>query len=112
MRVKKLKELDLENRSTMGQVYTAIALDSSCDVLLCVCVCVCVCVLVYCTRYTFKALGAGFYGLRTESGFKPTIKQVIMEAGDADRLIHIHSLTHSLSLMLCMGVAMQQCAVP
>lgn len=52
MRVKKLKELDLENRSTMG--------------------------------YTFKALGAGFYGLRTESGFKPTIKQVIMEAGDAD----------------------------
>ena len=37
--------------------------------------------------YTFKALGAGFYGLRNsrKKGFKEIILEVIMEAGDADR---------------------------
>lgn len=36
-------------------------------------------------RYTFKALGAGFYGLRTVKNFRDTITEVIMQAGDADR---------------------------
>ncbi len=35
--------------------------------------------------YTFKALGAGFYGLRTTTDFRQSIKEVIMQAGDADR---------------------------
>ena len=37
--------------------------------------------------YTFKALGAGFYGLRnsTKKTFRDIILEVIMEAGDADR---------------------------
>ena len=37
--------------------------------------------------YTFKALGAGFYGLRhiTKKSFRDVILEVIMEAGDADR---------------------------
>lgn len=35
--------------------------------------------------YTFKALGAGFYGLRKGVDFRQTITEVIMEAGDADR---------------------------
>ena len=38
--------------------------------------------------YTFKALGAGFYGLRhsrKNKSFKEIILEVIMEAGDADR---------------------------
>ncbi len=37
--------------------------------------------------YTFKALGAGFYGLRKGMDFRKTITEVIMEAGDADRLV-------------------------
>lgn len=37
--------------------------------------------------YTFKALGAGFYGLRKGTDFRTAISQVIMEAGDADRLV-------------------------
>ena len=36
-------------------------------------------------RYTFKALGAGFYGLRSAKSFRDTILEVIMQAGDADR---------------------------
>ena len=35
--------------------------------------------------YTFKAMGAGFYGLRKGTDFRKTITEVIMEAGDADR---------------------------
>ena len=36
--------------------------------------------------YTFKALGAGFYGLHHKGAdFKKTITEVIMEGGDADR---------------------------
>lgn len=35
--------------------------------------------------YTFKALGAGFYGLQKGTDFKKTITEVIMEGGDADR---------------------------
>ena len=37
--------------------------------------------------YTFKALGAGFYGLRNsmKKEFRDIILEVIMEAGDADR---------------------------
>ena len=37
--------------------------------------------------YTFKAMGAGFYGLRhsTKKTFRDVILEVIMEAGDADR---------------------------
>jgi ADP-ribosylglycohydrolase len=34
--------------------------------------------------YTFKAVGAGFYSLRTATEFEPTVRKVIMEAGDAD----------------------------
>ncbi|CAI8047878.1 Uncharacterized protein MJ1187 [Geodia barretti] len=34
--------------------------------------------------YTFKAAGAGFFGLRTASDFLPTLRKVIAEAGDAD----------------------------
>lgn len=34
--------------------------------------------------YTFKALGAGFYGLRHATDFSTTLKKVIMQAGDAD----------------------------
>lgn len=39
--------------------------------------------------YTFKALGAGFYGLRKGNNFKTTISEVIMEGGDADRWVTI-----------------------
>lgn len=39
--------------------------------------------------YTFKAMGAGFYGLRKAKDFRETITEVIMEGGDADRLVHI-----------------------
>ena len=39
--------------------------------------------------YTFKALGAGFYGLRKGVDFKTTITEVIMEAGDADRYVKV-----------------------
>lgn len=37
--------------------------------------------------YTFKAMGAGFYGLRhsKKKTFKEIILEIIMEAGDADR---------------------------
>jgi cyanate permease len=37
--------------------------------------------------YTFKAMGAGFYGLRhsREKSFRDIILEIIMEAGDADR---------------------------
>ena len=37
--------------------------------------------------YTFKAMGAGFYGLRKsmKKSFREIIFEVIMEAGDADR---------------------------
>lgn len=35
--------------------------------------------------YTFKALGAGFYGLHKGTDFRKTITEVIMEGGDADR---------------------------
>eukprot|EP00731_Ephydatia_muelleri_P020413 Em0013g140a len=34
--------------------------------------------------YTFKALGAGFYGLRKATDFRKTIMELIMEGGDAD----------------------------
>lgn len=35
--------------------------------------------------YTFKCLGAGFYGLRKGGAdFRGTIRDVVMEAGDAD----------------------------
>ena len=37
------------------------------------------------SSYTFKALGAGFYGLRNAKDFRQTITDVIMQAGDADR---------------------------
>ena len=37
--------------------------------------------------YTFKALGAGFYGLRKGTDFEKTITEVIMEGGDADRFV-------------------------
>ncbi len=37
--------------------------------------------------YTFKAMGAGFYGLRhsRKKSFRDIIIEIIMEAGDADR---------------------------
>ena len=43
--------------------------------------------------YTFKALGAGFYGLRhsTKKKFRDIILEVIMEAGDADRCVCVTS---------------------
>lgn len=34
--------------------------------------------------YTFKAVGAGFYGLRTAKDFLSCLRKVIAEAGDAD----------------------------
>ena len=39
--------------------------------------------------YTFKALGAGFYGLRhsRKKSFRDILLEVIMEAGDADRCV-------------------------
>lgn len=37
--------------------------------------------------YTFKAMGAGFYGLRKGTDFRKTITEVIMEGGDADRSV-------------------------
>ena len=40
--------------------------------------------------YTYKAFGAGFYGLRKASkkkSFRDVILKVIMEAGDADRCV-------------------------
>ena len=41
--------------------------------------------VVACCSYTFKALGAGFYGLRKATDFRKTIMELIMEGGDADR---------------------------
>lgn len=35
--------------------------------------------------YTYKALGSGFYGLRTSKDFRSAIIELIMEGGDADR---------------------------
>ena len=47
--------------------------------------------------YTFKALGAGFYGLHNADDFRKTIMQVVMQAGDADRyaiyMFEIYALT-------------------
>lgn len=40
--------------------------------------------------YTFKALGAGFYGLHKGTNFTETITKVIMEGGDADRWASIY----------------------
>lgn len=37
--------------------------------------------------YTLKAMGAGFYSLRKGTDFRKTITEVIMEGGDADRLV-------------------------
>ena len=37
--------------------------------------------------YTFKALGAGFYGLQHGSDFRATLRKLIMQAGDADRSV-------------------------
>ena len=40
--------------------------------------------------YTYKAFGAGFYGLRmanNKKNFREIITSVIMEAGDADRYV-------------------------
>ncbi len=37
--------------------------------------------------YTFKAMGAGFYGLRVGTDFRKTITELIMEGGDADRYV-------------------------
>lgn len=39
--------------------------------------------------YTFKALGAGFYGLRNAKDFREMLIKVIMEAGDADRCVYL-----------------------
>ena len=39
--------------------------------------------LFFCS-YTFKPLGAGFYGLRKATHFRETIMKLIMEGGDAD----------------------------
>ena len=43
--------------------------------------------------YTYKAFGAGFYGLRMASkkSFREIINAVIMEAGDADRYCTVHA---------------------
>ena len=38
-------------------------------------------------RYTFKCLGAGFWGLRNGTDFRKAIMKLIMEAGDADRCV-------------------------
>jgi hypothetical protein len=58
--------------------------------------------------YTFKALGAGFYGLRKGTDFRKTITEVIMEAGDADRLgercergFHAYNIVCSSAMPLC-----------
>ena len=49
------------------------------------------------SSYTFKAMGAGFYGLRLGTDFKKTITELIMEAGDADRSVSpLIQLSHSL----------------
>ena len=37
--------------------------------------------------YTFKALGSGFYSFRKGTDFRKAISEVIMEGGDADRLV-------------------------
>jgi len=34
--------------------------------------------------YTFKCFGCGFYGLRSQNDFKTTLREVAVEAGDAD----------------------------
>eukprot|EP00117_Sycon_ciliatum_P018021 scpid43169/ scgid16793/ Uncharacterized protein MJ1187 len=34
--------------------------------------------------YTYKAMGAGIFGLRTDTDFRRTITELVMEAGDAD----------------------------
>ena len=47
--------------------------------------------LYYHSRYTFKALGAGFYGLRHAKDFRKTITDVIMQAGDADRYVYTYT---------------------
>ena len=40
--------------------------------------------MLFSYSYTFKALGAGFYGLRKATDFRETIMKLIMEGGDAD----------------------------
>ena len=82
--------------------------------------------------YTFKALGAGFYGLRHAKDFRETLLKVIMQAGDADRcvcvykpicvfiLLPLSSLSHSSLLSLSsyflspsdFSPAMVLCVVP
>merc|ERR1712217_131352 len=34
--------------------------------------------------YTFKCLGAGIWALRSESGFRETVNQIVRRGGDAD----------------------------
>ena len=67
-----LKKLKLDEKSKIGYTCTNIH------------TCMHLCTHVP-HRYTFKALGAGFYGLREGKDFRQTILEVIMEAGDADR---------------------------
>ncbi len=56
--------------------------------------------------YTFKAMGAGFYGLRKGTDFRKTITEVIMEAGDADRLVTISHCSVELTFPIPLP---QQC---
>ena len=70
------------------------------------------------SSYTFKAMGAGFYGLRLGTDFKKTITELIMEAGDADRSVPLTLLsvtscthtTHCLPLPL-LHTVMERCVV-
>lgn len=60
--------------------------------------------------YTFKALGAGFYGLQKGTNFKETITQVIMEAGDADRLVECRLLLFVIVVVIfLLSPAMPRC---
>lgn len=58
---------------------------------------------VWCYRYTFKAVGAGFYGLRTAKDFLSCLRKVIAEAGDADRLVTPVSLYLFILLSLSLS---------
>ena len=56
--------------------------------------------------YTYKAFGAGFYGLRKTSkkkSFRDVILKVIMEAGDADRYMYVSTRRCSKIIIILLG---------
>ena len=63
-----------------------------------------VCGLLSSSRYTFKALGTGFYGLRCAKDFRKTILEVVMQAGDADRCVPTIIISYGTTLQLSAAI--------